>query len=48
MESEIRSAAKLPAGIAVLGDDGEELTQRAYGEPPHPYRTAFALSLIHI
>ena len=42
MESEIRSAAKLPAGIAVLGDDGEELTQRAYGEPPHPYRTAFA------
>jgi len=41
MESDRMSAAKLPAGISVLGDD-RELTQRLYGEPLHPYRTAFA------
>jgi dGTPase len=32
----------LPKGIAVRGDAGGELTQRAHTEPPHAYRTPFA------
>jgi dGTPase len=32
----------LPHGIAVRGDADCELTQRAYAEPPHAYRTPFA------
>ena len=34
--------AALPLGVAVRGDEGGELTRRAYAELPHPYRTAFA------
>jgi len=34
--------AMLPPGIAVRGDEDGVLTRRAYAEPPHPYRTAFA------
>ncbi|MFZ0301155.1 MAG: dNTP triphosphohydrolase [Terracidiphilus sp.] len=34
--------AKVPPGIAVCGDEGAELTQRAYAQPPHAYRTPFA------
>jgi dGTPase len=32
----------LPRGIAACGDADGELTQRAYAEPPHAYRTPFA------
>jgi dGTPase len=32
----------LPAAIAVRGDAGDELTQRAYNERPHAYRNPFA------
>jgi dGTPase len=35
-------AAKLDPRIAVCGDNGAELTRRAYPEPEHPYRTPFA------
>ncbi|MGP8268723.1 MAG: dGTP triphosphohydrolase [Terracidiphilus sp.] len=38
--SETKSLAKLPAGIAVRGDG--ELAGRAHAEPLHPYRTPFA------
>jgi dGTPase len=34
--------ARLPAGIAVSGNVGNELTQRVYDEQPHAYRTPFA------
>jgi dGTPase len=40
MSLEAKSSYALPAEIAV-GEDGE-LTQRAYPEPPHPYRAPFA------
>jgi dGTPase len=39
---EIKVQVKLPSQIAVCGDEGGELTQRAYAELPHPYRTPFA------
>ncbi len=42
MDSETRLAAVLPAGIAVRGNDGEELARRAHAEPPHRYRSPFA------
>ena len=42
MDSEMRLAAALPAGIAVCGDEDAELTRRAHAEPPHLYRTPFA------
>jgi dGTPase len=42
MDSEAKVAAKLPAGIAVLGNDDAELTRRVHDEPPHSYRSAFA------
>ncbi len=32
----------LPGGIAVCGDEGAELTQRIFTQPPHAYRTPFA------
>jgi dGTPase len=35
-------ASKLPAGIAVCGNEDGELTRRAFPELPHPYRTPFA------
>ncbi len=34
--------ALLPAGIAVSGEAGSPLAQRAHAEPPHAYRTPFA------
>ena len=34
--------APLPAGIAVAAETGGPLTQRAWPEPPHAYRTPFA------
>jgi dGTPase len=36
------TANSLPAGIAVRGDGGDELTQRVHNERPHPYRNPFA------
>lgn len=42
MNQEAKPAAALPAGIAVRGDAEDELTRRAYSEPPHLYRTPFA------
>ena len=42
---EASSPSRLPAGIAVRGDAGNErgeLTQREHLEPPHLYRTPFA------
>jgi dGTPase len=39
---EPRPSFTLPTGIAAHGDAGCELTRRAHGEPPHPYRTPFA------
>jgi dGTPase len=36
------SATALPAGIAVSGRAGAELTRRVYDEPPHAYRAPFA------
>jgi len=35
-------AAALPPGIAVPGQEDDELTRRVYAERPHPYRTPFA------
>ena len=40
--SEVQSATQLPPGIAVQGDAGSALTQRAFAERPHAYRTPFA------
>jgi dGTPase len=34
--------ARLPAGIAIPGNDGSDLTRRAFNEPAHPYRTPFS------
>jgi dGTPase len=42
MDSETSSPAKLPPGIAVRGNENDELAARAYAEVPHPYRTPFA------
>jgi dGTPase len=42
MNLEVRPAAMLPTGIAVRGNNGDELAQRVYAEPPHPYRSPFA------
>jgi dGTPase len=42
MDLESRPAALLPSGIAVRGDNGDELARRAHLEPPHPYRSPFA------
>ncbi len=42
MDSGTRSPAKLPAGIAIRGNDDGELTRRVHGEAPHPYRSPFA------
>jgi len=39
-ESAANQATALPEGIAVIG--GGPLTRRAFDEPPHPYRSAFA------
>jgi len=36
------SPARLPASIAVAGEQGEAIARRAHDEPPHPYRTPFA------
>ena len=36
------SSTRLPGGIAVAGTSVDPLIQRAYDEPPHPYRTPFA------
>ena len=36
------SALPLPPTIAVSGDPENELTQRVYPEPPHPYRSPLA------
>jgi len=36
------SPPKLSSAIAVCGDEGAELTHRAFSEPPHSYRTPFA------
>ena len=36
------TANSLPAGIAVRGDSGDELTQRIHEERPHAYRNPFA------
>jgi len=37
-----KSPAKLPACIAVPGNQGDPLARRVHHEPPHPYRTPFA------
>jgi dGTPase len=42
MNLEATSRSRLPAEIAVRGDDGSELTRRIHAEPPHRYRTPFA------
>jgi dGTPase len=42
MQSEARPAALLPAGIAVRGNDDDELTRRLHADSPHPYRSPFA------
>ncbi len=42
MTSSTRSTLQLPPGTAVRGGPASELTQRAYPEPPHPYRSAFS------
>ena len=42
MNLEVRPAAMLPTGIAVRGNNDDELAQRVYAEPPHPYRSPFA------
>ena len=42
MEMSTDPAASLPPAIAVSGNSGDKLAQRANQEPPHPYRTAFA------
>ena len=36
------TANSLPAGIAVRGNWGDELTERVHNERPHPYRNPFA------
>ncbi|MFP5277071.1 MAG: deoxyguanosinetriphosphate triphosphohydrolase family protein [Acidobacteriota bacterium] len=41
MTSTIGTSAHLPPGIAVHGDAGCALTQRAHLEPYHPYRSPF-------
>ncbi|MGD0630156.1 MAG: dGTP triphosphohydrolase [Terracidiphilus sp.] len=41
-EPATNSPARLPAGFAVPGNQGDTLTLRAHDEPPHPYRTPFA------
>jgi dGTPase len=40
MKLETILSSRLPSGIAV--DEFGSLTERAYSEPPHPYRTPFA------
>jgi dGTPase len=40
-DSQSISTARLPGGIAVRGTSSDPLAQRAYDEPPHPYRTPF-------
>jgi len=42
MESATSSPFKLPAALAVRGDDGAELARRLHPEAPHPYRTPFS------
>jgi dGTPase len=42
MDLDMRLAAALPAGIAVCGDEGAELTRRAHEEVAHPYRKPFS------
>jgi dGTPase len=37
-----REINRLPASLAVCGDDESPLARRATPEPPHPYRAAFA------
>jgi len=41
-DPETSTAPKLPAAIAVPGDEDADLTRRAHPESPHPYRTPFA------
>jgi dGTPase len=40
--STVNGAVKLPAGIAVCGDEGSELTCRSFAQPQHDYRSPFA------
>ncbi len=42
MALETDSLALLPAGIAVCGDEGAELTLRTFLQQPHAYRSPFA------
>jgi len=42
MKLETQSLVPLPAGIAVCGDEGAELTLRRFVQPPHAYRSPFA------
>jgi dGTPase len=42
MTLETESPVPLPPGIAVCGDEGEELTHRTFTQLPHPYRSPFA------
>ena len=42
MEMETESPVPLPAGIAVCGDEGAELTRRTFRQQPHAYRSPFA------
>lgn len=48
MENNIQFTATLPPGIAVCGDAGSMLTQRAHHELPHPYRTPFARDVARV
>ncbi len=42
MAPKVGQRAHLPPGIAVCGDASGPLTERAWPEPPHAYRSAFA------
>jgi dGTPase len=42
MAAKAGQPALLPSGIAVAGDASSALAQRAWPEPPHAYRSAFA------
>src|SRR5579863_10710592 len=42
MKLETQSPVPLPTGIAVSGDEGADLTQRRFAQPPHAYRSPFA------
>lgn len=48
MGAETATPTPLPPGIAVPGAPDTELAQRAYPEPPHPYRSPFSRDIARV